>query len=117
MPRCGAMMDENVRGARVSADTRAAIFLQGSDLPGSPLGTAPPTFIIRSQGSIHTDWRGLMSVGNRAESPWEGQGPSGPGVGGSFEATTHPVWLRDRCRWASHPSQEWIFLGQERSQK
>ncbi len=24
--------------------------------------------------------------------------PSGPEVGGGFEATTHPVWLRDRCR-------------------
>ena len=33
------------------------------------------------------------------------------GVGRGFETTTHPVWLRDRCRCASHPSEEVIFLG------
>jgi hypothetical protein len=26
------------------------------------------------------------------------QALGGPGVGGGFEATTHPVWLRDCCR-------------------
>ena len=29
---------------------------------------------------------------------WEGKGPSGPGVGCGFDATTHPVWLRNCCR-------------------
>jgi len=32
-------------------------------------------------------------------------------VGGGFESTPHPIWLRDRCRYASHPSEEGIFLG------
>ena len=41
--------------------------------------------------------------------------PLGRGKGrqalGWVVAATHPVWLRDRCRCASHPSREGIFLG------
>ena len=43
MPRYGITTDENVGGARVSADARAAIF---GDRPlRVAAGTAPPTFI------------------------------------------------------------------------
>jgi len=43
MPLCGATFDENVGGARVSADTRAAILLADKTFRVAA-GTAPPTF-------------------------------------------------------------------------
>jgi len=43
MPLCGVTFDENVGGARVSADTRAAILLADKTFRVAA-GTAPPTF-------------------------------------------------------------------------
>ena len=34
-----------------------------------------------------------------------GRGKGRQALEWAFEATTHPVWRRDRCRGASHPSQ------------
>jgi len=67
-------------------------------------------------GKVTGNFKAILLRGVRCDGrkngiriPWEGQGPSGPGVGNNFEGTTHPVWLRDRCRSASHPSQEGIL--------
>ena len=50
MPRRGATTDERVGGARVSADTRAAIFFSDQTFRVAA-GTAPPTFASYFRGS------------------------------------------------------------------
>jgi len=53
-------------------------------------------------------WSTTEHENGQAESPWEGQGPRGPGVGRRVGNQTHPGAAR-------HPSKEGIFGAESRA--
>jgi len=55
MPRCGATLDENVEGARVSADTRAAILLADRTFPGRRWDSASHIQQAIFRGAFYTN--------------------------------------------------------------
>ena len=102
MPRCGATFDEDEspppEGSCERIENRLLSAL-------SVRGSARATQVERA----------LRARFHRWTRRWDGSGlarfnfftASGPGVGGGFETTTHPVWLCDRRRCASRPSRSY----------